>query len=71
MLISARVHPETATTPAQVRAEFGRLNAVVSGSAASSAGYQASMAELRIAMDAHPGMTVGRRSRSLSAPSGA
>jgi predicted TIM-barrel fold metal-dependent hydrolase len=59
VLLSTRVHPEAADSPEQVRAEYSRLTTVIGGGATSTKAFEAGMNELRLALDAHPGTTVG------------
>lgn len=51
VLLSSRVHPEGAESPAQVRAEFARLRAVIGGAANARDEYEIAMKELRRALD--------------------
>jgi uncharacterized protein len=59
VLLSTRVHPEAPTTMAGLRAEFGRLTAVIGGAVAPRAEFLAAVAELGRALDAHPDELVG------------
>jgi len=68
VLLSTRVHPEGAETPAQVGAEFARLGAVVSGAANARDEYEIAMEELRRTLDAHPDSTVGFVNVALDQP---
>ncbi len=68
VLLSTRVHPEGAETPAQVRAEFARLSAVIGGAANARDEYEIAMQELRRALDAHPDSTVGFVNVALDQP---
>jgi uncharacterized protein len=68
VLLSTRVHPEAATTNAELRAEFARFTAVIGGEAAAEAEVRAAMAEVRAALRDHPGETVGFVSVPLRLP---
>lgn len=59
VLLATRTHPEGPTTLDGLRAELGRLEAVVGGSQSPRDDYRNAMTELRGALDAHPDELTG------------
>ncbi|MEV6769813.1 amidohydrolase family protein [Nocardia sp. NPDC051030] len=66
VLLSTRVHPERARTPAEVRAEFAALQNVIAGTPVDATAFTGPAEELRAALDAHPGRVVGMAAAPLS-----
>ena len=68
VLMPTSVHPEAATTNAELRAEFARLKNVIGGGAFPDAVFRAAIDEVLQAVCSHPGETTAFASVPLDAP---